>query len=61
MFKQSSIILGQGIIILNPLLEGEWGGSVIVSSPEPCVPRDADWSPNIPDPFPESVSDTCTA
>lgn len=51
MFKQSSIAIGEGIVILNPLLEGEWAGSVIVSLPEPCLSCDADWSRYVPDPF----------
>lgn len=56
MFQQSPVVIGQGLQILNPVLEGEWAGGVIVSSPEPCLARDADWSTYVPDPLPQSVS-----
>ena len=54
-FSLSSITVGEGIAIIKPVLEGEWAGIKIFTSPEPCLRIDTDWTPFLPAPFPETV------
>ena len=58
-FQISNIVIGQGIIIIKPQLEGEWRGIQIVHTPEPCLPGDTNWMPFLPTPFPDRVSIFC--
>jgi hypothetical protein len=55
-FALSSIIIGQGIVIIKPSLEGEWIGMRVVSSPEPTLLNEPNWNMFIPGPFLETVS-----
>jgi len=58
-FQLSNIVIGQGIIVVKPQLEGEWRGIQIVHTPEPCLPGDTNWRPFLSSPFPDRVSIFC--
>ena len=54
-FALSSIIIGQGIVVIKSSLEGEWVGMWVVLTPEPCISDEHNWHMHIPAPFPETV------
>jgi len=56
-FNLSPVVVGGGIIVIKPQLEGEWAGMRVVWSPEPCLPNNANWEPFVPNPIPDTVSD----
>ena len=54
-FDISPIVLGQGLVILMLVLEGEWSNIRILSTPEPCLLGPTNWEPYVPSPFPDEV------
>ena len=55
-FALSPILMGQGITIVRPQIEGTWAGMTVVWSPEPCLPGPINWSPWLAIPIPDTVS-----
>ena len=51
----AKVTVGEDITILKPVLEGEWVGIKIYTSPKPCIQIATDYTPFLPVPFPETV------
>lgn len=54
-FALSQSVVGQGIQIVKPQLEGMWSNMCIIWSTDPMLPSDVNRSGFVPKPFPESV------
>lgn len=54
-FAMSTVVIGEGVMVVKPLLEGEWNGIRIFSTQEPCLSIVRKWKPFIPMPMPETV------
>jgi hypothetical protein len=57
LFDLSVVSVGYGVTIVKPQLHGEWVDIPLVTTSEPLLPGEVNWSPFIPVPFPDSVSD----
>jgi hypothetical protein len=55
-FALSEIVMGEGLIVIKPVLEGEWFGMRVLSSPEPSLTEVPSWDRYLPLPFPDTVS-----
>jgi hypothetical protein len=55
-FALSQFVIGKGVTIVKPQLEGEWHNMPIIWSPEPCLDSSTNWDAFLPTPFPELVS-----
>lgn len=56
-FALSQLVVGAGIVVVKPQLEGVWIGMRVFSTPEPCLPGQPNWTAFVPQPFPDNVSD----
>lgn len=54
-FLLSPITVGAGTMVIKPQLIGEWAGMRLVSTLEPLLPFQTNWSEFIPTPFPDNV------
>lgn len=54
-FALSRLVIGRGLLVVKPQLEGMWCNMPVVWSPDPCLESPTNWSAFVPTPFPESV------
>lgn len=55
-FLLPKFVIGSGITIINPVMEGDWAGITTLRSASPCISGPVNNSCHIPVPFPNSVS-----
>jgi hypothetical protein len=54
-FQLSKLSIGKGMVIINPICEGDWVVVTVLRATSPCIATESNWSGFIPIPFPETV------